>query len=177
MDRCNELCTKDAAGTCALCKALAERDRFERLWFRKEEFCRGFHVLRQWWYPVHHEAVRHRDVVQEAHKQYSETLNMIMLGLLGVAFFCLLTTLGSSDKYFLVGDSAIKIPFTDALMSFSGFILIAPSLLFALVIYLHIFYGYWIEYDWDRRQINQSSIFTTKGLMEDSPTLFSFAHR
>ena len=34
MDRCNELCTKDATGTCAVCEALAERDRFLRFWFQ-----------------------------------------------------------------------------------------------------------------------------------------------
>ena len=30
MERCNELCTKEATGQCALCDVLAERDRFER---------------------------------------------------------------------------------------------------------------------------------------------------
>jgi hypothetical protein len=34
MTRCNELCTKEAKDLCALCDALAERDRFERFWFR-----------------------------------------------------------------------------------------------------------------------------------------------
>jgi len=32
MGRCTELCTKDATGTCAVCEALAERDRFLRFW-------------------------------------------------------------------------------------------------------------------------------------------------
>ena len=97
MARCNELCTKDVTGYCAVCEALAERDRFERLWFQKEVFHRGLHGLRRWWYPVPHEEVRHIDVVQEAHKQYSETLNRIMLTLLGVALFCLLTAHGSCE--------------------------------------------------------------------------------
>ena len=34
MARCNELCTKEATGTCALCEALEERNRFVRM-------CRG----------------------------------------------------------------------------------------------------------------------------------------
>ena len=113
MAHCNELCTKDATGTCTVCEALAERDRFERLWFQKEVFLWGFHVLRQWWYPVRLEAPRHTDVVREAHKQYSETLNRTMLALLGVALFCLLTALGSPDKLLLAADSTIKIPFAD----------------------------------------------------------------
>jgi hypothetical protein len=32
MDRCNELCTKETTGQCALCDALAERERFIRFW-------------------------------------------------------------------------------------------------------------------------------------------------
>jgi len=34
MHRCNELCTKETTGACALCEALAERDRFLRFWFQ-----------------------------------------------------------------------------------------------------------------------------------------------
>src|SRR5215510_14269489 len=33
MARCNEFCTKEATGTCALCEARAEADRFVRFWF------------------------------------------------------------------------------------------------------------------------------------------------
>ena len=32
MDRCNELCTKDATGTRALCEELTKHDRFIRFW-------------------------------------------------------------------------------------------------------------------------------------------------
>jgi hypothetical protein len=34
MEPCNELCTKEATGTCALCDKLAERDQFIRRWFK-----------------------------------------------------------------------------------------------------------------------------------------------
>ena len=34
MERCNELCTKEATGTCALCDALLERDHFIWWWFK-----------------------------------------------------------------------------------------------------------------------------------------------
>src|SRR5207253_2419370 len=95
----------------------------------------------QGWYPVPYVEVRHKDVVREAHKQYSETLNKTMLTLLGVALFCLLTTLGSPDKLLLAADSTIKVPFADTPMSFLGFIVVAPFLLIVLVIYLHVFYG------------------------------------
>jgi hypothetical protein len=62
-----------------------------------------------WLYPIPRTEVRHKDVVREAHKHYSETLNKTMFTLLGVAFFCVLTTMGSSDKLLLGGDSTIKL--------------------------------------------------------------------
>lgn len=34
MDRCTEYCTREATGHCTLCDALAERDRFLRLWMK-----------------------------------------------------------------------------------------------------------------------------------------------
>jgi uncharacterized protein YjbI with pentapeptide repeats len=114
--------------------------------------------------------VRHKDVVREAHKQYSETLNKTMLTLLGVALFCLLTTLGSPDKLLLAADSTIKVPFADTPLSFLGFIVVAPALLLALVIYLHVFYGYWLECERERQYINQRLISP----IESTPTLFSF---
>ena len=136
MDRCNDLCTKNATGTCAVCEALAERDRFLRFWFQGGLFVDGLRALKrgrifaylcrydwlivrlwdqsqalQYWLSSKPRAeVRHKDVVREAHKQYAETLNKTMLTLLGVALFCLLTTIGSPDKLLLAADGTIKIP-------------------------------------------------------------------
>ena len=115
-------------------------------------------ALRQWWYFIPHEEIRHKDVVRESHKQYSETLNRTILALLGVAFFCLLTALGSPDTLLIRANSTIKIPFADAPMSFVGFIVVAPFLLIVLLLYLHIFYGYWLTYEWERQCINQRLI-------------------
>jgi hypothetical protein len=169
MDRCNELCTKETTGSCALCEALAERDRFERFWFQKKRFCDGFHGLRQWWSCVPHEELRDKEVVRESHKQYSETLNRTMLALLGAALFCVLTALGSADKSLLAADSTIKVPFADAPMSFLGFIVVAPFLLIILLLYLHIFYGYWLTCEWERQCLNQQ----LRPPIEAIPTLFS----
>ena len=47
---------------------------------------------------------------------------------------------------------------------------VAPGLLIALAIYLHIFYGYWLDYERDRQYINQRLIRP----IESIPTLFSF---
>src|SRR5713101_421373 len=48
MDRCNELCTKEATGSCALCEALAERDQFERFWCKGGLVIDGLRALKQW---------------------------------------------------------------------------------------------------------------------------------
>ena len=45
--RCTELCTKDTTGSCALCTTLAERDRFERLWFKGGWFIEGAHAMQR----------------------------------------------------------------------------------------------------------------------------------
>jgi hypothetical protein len=196
MARCNELCTKEATGECALCDARAEANRFIRRWFKGGLFIDGVRALthggdfaclrpyaqlmvrlrdqskapRCWWSPVPGVEVRHKDVVREAHKQYSETVNKTMLALLGVALFCLLTTLGSPDKLLLAADSTIKVPLADTSMSFLGFIVVAPLLLLVLTIYLHIFYGYWLDCERERQYINQRLIPPVVSI----PTLFSF---
>jgi hypothetical protein len=47
MARCNKLCTKDAIGTCALCEARAEADRFIRFWFQGGLFVDGVHAMQR----------------------------------------------------------------------------------------------------------------------------------
>ena len=47
-------------------------------------------------------------------------------------------------------------PFADAPLSFLGFIVVAPLLLGVVTVYLHIFYGYWLELERERCLINQS---------------------
>ena len=187
MQRCNELCTKEMTGACALCEALAERDRFLRFWFQAGWFIdsvralkRGMMRLRDrskaplcWWYPVPHRdwEVRHQDVVREAHKQYAETINKVMFTLLGVALFCLLMVLSSSDhKLLLATDSTITVPVANAPLSFVGFLVVAPFLLLVLTVYLHIFFGYWLDCERERQYLNQR----LRPPIESIPTLFSF---
>jgi len=45
MDRCNELCTKETTGQCALCDALAERDRFIWWWVKGGFLREGWHAM------------------------------------------------------------------------------------------------------------------------------------
>ena len=129
-----------------------------------------------WWYPVPRQdwEVRHQAVVREAHKQYSETINRVMFTLLSVALVCALTTFASPDTFLLVEDSKIKIPFTDALMPFSGFSIAVPVLLLVLTFYLHIVFGYWLDYERERQLINQRLVRTNEPPIESIPTLFSF---
>jgi hypothetical protein len=115
---------------------------------------------------------RHPAVVREAHKQYSETINKIMLTLLSVSFFCLLTIYGSPDRVLLKEDSTIKIPFTDTLMPFVGFSIVAPILLIVLTVYLHIFFGYGLDCERERQSI-KNVVGTNEPPIEGIPTLFS----
>ena len=181
MDRCTEFCTKATTGACAVCEAVAARERFIRFWLKGGWCIDGVPWLmrrlwdqskapRCWWYPVPRSEIRHKDVVREAHKQYSDTLNKTMLTLLGVALFCVLTTIGSPDKLLLAADSTIKVPFADTPMSFLGFIVVAPFLLIVLAIYLHVFYGYWLDCERERQSLNQRVIPPIEGI----PTLFAF---
>jgi hypothetical protein len=181
MERCNDRCTKDVTGTCALCEARTGADRFVRPWFKGGLFldCRNWLTARlqdqskapvNWLYPVPRVEVRHKDVVREAHKQYSETLNKTMLTLLGVALFCMVITIGAPDKSLLVADHTIKVPFTDASVPFLGFLVVASLLLLFPVLYLHILYHYWLECERERQYINQRLIPP----IESIPTLFVF---
>jgi len=46
MARCNDLCTKERTGQCALCDALAERDRFWHYWFKGGILIEGYRALK-----------------------------------------------------------------------------------------------------------------------------------
>ena len=127
---------------------------------------------RCWWYPLRNSEVRHKTLVLEIHQKCSETVTKAMLTLLGVALFCTLTALGSPDKLLIAGESTVKMPFADAPITFLSFIVAGPLLLAVVTVYLHIFYGYWLELERERRQINQSVIGTAEQQIESTPSLF-----
>jgi hypothetical protein len=45
MQRYNARCTKETTGACAVCEALAERDRFFRFWLQGGVCVNGVHVM------------------------------------------------------------------------------------------------------------------------------------
>ena len=47
MDRCTELCTRDITGSCAVCEARAEADRFMWRWFKGGVFIDGARALKR----------------------------------------------------------------------------------------------------------------------------------
>ena len=124
-----------------------------RFWMRLSDRSK---MPRRWWYPLLSSEIRPKTIVLDAHQKCSETITKAMLTVLGVALFCLLTAFGSPDKLLLAAESTIRVPFADAPISFLGFIVVAPLLLCVVAVYLHIFYGYWLELERERRQINQS---------------------
>jgi uncharacterized protein YjbI with pentapeptide repeats len=78
----------------------------------------------------------------EAHEKASETIRRTILVLSAFALFCVATTFATPDVALLGQGSPIKIPYADTPLSFLGFLVTAPLVLFALTIYLHIFVGY-----------------------------------
>jgi Pentapeptide repeats (8 copies) len=141
---------------------------------------------RRWWYPPSSrrdavpqmpEAARqdYQKVVQQTHEKFSETIRLAMLSLLGFALFCLLITLGTPDSALLVADPTIKMPFADVQVSFQSFLILAPCLLIVVTLYLHIFYGYWLDLERDYQRLTRSRE-ASEPSMERLPTLFSLDH-
>ena len=60
MDRCNDLCTRETTGQCSLCEALAERDRFIRLWMKGGFLREGLRAMQR---GFSREAAAHKAVV------------------------------------------------------------------------------------------------------------------
>jgi uncharacterized protein YjbI with pentapeptide repeats len=65
-------------------------------------------------------------------------------------------------------------PFADAPISFLGFMIVAPLLLIVLAVYLHIFFGYWLDLERERQEINRSLASTNEAPVESVPSLFSY---
>src|SRR5262249_32759296 len=122
---------------------------------------------RCWWFPPssRRDAVLHmseaarqdyRQVVQQAQEKFSETGRLASLSLLGFALFCLLITFSAPDSTLLVADPTIKMPFADVQVSFQSFLILAPFLLIVVTLYLHIFYGYWLDLETDLQHLTLS---------------------
>jgi hypothetical protein len=116
----------------------------------------------------------HKDL-QQAHEKFSETVRLTMLSLLGFALFCLLIALGTPDSALLVADPTIKTPFADVQVSFQSFLILAPFLLIVVTLYLHIFYGYWLDLERDYQRLTLSRA-SREPPIERLPTLFSLDH-
>src|SRR5262249_3314598 len=163
MDRCNDLCTKEATGTCALCDVLAERDRFLRFWFQGGLFGAGIQSIskgisrgrkrlankgkmpRRWWWPgLQYQSLLFNLSNEEWKRQHDETsraIFQVLVVIVTFSFFCLLS-LGTPDVSLLAGNAALKLPFANTEISFAAFMFIGPVILIALTTYLHIFVGY-----------------------------------
>jgi hypothetical protein len=128
---------KSASRRARLWAHLSDPDKRPRIWWfppssRRDDVLRVSEAARQ----------DYHKVVQQAHEKFSETVQRAMLSLLGFALFCLLITFSAPDSTLLVADPTIKMPFADVQVSFQSFLILAPSLLIIVTLYLHIFYGY-----------------------------------
>jgi multisubunit Na+/H+ antiporter MnhB subunit len=157
--------------------------RRARLWARLSDPDKRPRI---WWFPPssRREVVRripeaarqeYQKVVQQGHEKFSETVRLAMLSLLGFALFCLLITFSAPDSTLLVADPTIKMPFADVQVSFLSFLILAPFLLIVVTLYLHIFYGYWLDLETDHQHLTCSRELGEPP-MEHLPTLFSLDH-
>ena len=128
---------------------------------------------RCWWYPITGIRLLPHDVLTEAYKQYGETTNRTMVSLLAVGTFCLLTVIGTPDKALLAAQGTVKVPFAEASISFLAFVIVAPLLIIVITAYLHIFYGYWMDLERERRQYNLRPSDREKGPVERLAMLFA----
>jgi steroid delta-isomerase-like uncharacterized protein len=80
MDRCNEFCTKEATGQCALCEALAERDRFIRLWMKGGFLREGLRAMQRGFSrePEEHKAVIWRFIAAIWHQGQFEAIDEVI---------------------------------------------------------------------------------------------------
>jgi hypothetical protein len=74
----------------------------------------------------------------DQHREVSETLRRCIMVQLAFCLFCVLT-ISSGDSALLVAAEKVQVPFADVPISLRAFVLVAPSILVALSIYLHVF--------------------------------------
>ena len=80
MDRCNDLCTRETTGQCALCEALAERERFVRLWLKGGFLGDGLRAMQRGFSrePEVHKAMVWRSIAAIWHQGQFETIEEVM---------------------------------------------------------------------------------------------------
>ena len=80
MDRCNDLCTRETTGQCALCEALAERERFVRLWLKGGFLGEGWHAMQRGFSrePEAHKAMVWRAIAAIWHQGQVEAIEEVI---------------------------------------------------------------------------------------------------
>ena len=119
----------------------------------------------------------HPEVVKTMHESYSKTINKTMLSLLGVGLYSLLAVASSPDKSLIATNSSIQTPLVGTSISFQGFLIVSPFLLVILTVYLHILFGYWLQLEKKRRDMNEQSLKNGEPTIESVPAIFSFSER
>ena len=117
----------------------------------------------------------HPEVVKTMHESYSKAINKTMLSLLGVGLYSLLAVASSSDKSLIATNSSIQTPLVGTSISFQGFLIVSPFLLVILTVYLHILFGYWLQLEKKRKDMNEQSLKNGEPTIESVPAIFSFS--
>lgn len=127
----------------------------------------------KWWFPEKSIILHPSNVIAELHEDYSKSINKTMLTLLVVGMYCLVTITGSTDLSLITPTTTITAPLIGSKVPFTGFLIVAPTLLIALTIYLHILLHYWgiIEQEYKQfKELNKKNENHIKVI----PTIFNF---
>lgn len=73
------------------------------------------------------------------HDETSKTIRRVFYTLLGTCLFCVLTLVSSPDVNLITQTASVELPVLNYPIQFSAFLIVGPSVIVALLIYLHIF--------------------------------------
>jgi len=76
---------------------------------------------------------------KELHDQIVQSIRTTYISLLGVSLFCIITLIGTKDEALISSMPKVSLPILNYTVSFTGFLIVGPSLLIALFVYLHLF--------------------------------------
>jgi uncharacterized protein YjbI with pentapeptide repeats len=85
------------------------------------------------------------ELSQKRFDELSKHLLKVSLVLVSFAFFCLLS-LGQPDAAFIKSGGTVKMPFANVDVDFGAFFVIGPTVLSAILIYLHIMLAEWEKF-------------------------------
>jgi len=104
------------------------------------------------------ELIEQIDVEKSFNKpSISKTIGRTFFSLIGTSLFCVITLGGTFDVDLLTPDASVKLPLLNYEMSFQSFLVVGPTVLISLWIYLHIYMAQFRKASADAPENNSDS--------------------